>query len=206
MSHHEEENFEFIPVVTEGDEKLLDEALSQVFSYISTDGPVWRTVAQRQRMVRDERKSHVVVRRSGRTVGAVGWQQGQTPGYFVLSISSSHDEAWTARLVEAAVGEAVSLLTRSSEAKRVELLVPAYSEALLEYLTQGAHFEIEGILRNRFFIDGEYWPAVICCANLAEFRTGKRREPSDRRELLAALRKKTLEDLTAAHDGSSWLV
>ncbi|GAA1542726.1 hypothetical protein GCM10009730_59710 [Streptomyces albidochromogenes] len=195
---------EFIPVLTESDERLLDEALSQLFSYVSTDGPVWRTAAQRQRIVRDERKSHLVVRKSGRTVGAISWRAGQTPGFFQLSVSSSDDQAWTLQLVDDAVREAVSLLTRSSEVKRVELLVPTYSEVLVEYLTERDCFEAEGVLRNRFFIDGEYWPAVMCCANLAAFRVRNRRQPGDRQELLAALRKKTLEDLTTAHDGMSW--
>ncbi|MEU5021006.1 hypothetical protein AB0G60_26885 [Streptomyces angustmyceticus] len=197
-------DFEFIPVLTEGDERLLDEALSQLFSYVSTDGPVWRTAAQRQRIVRDERKSHVVVRSSGCTVGAISWSPGQTPGFFRLSVSSSDDKAWTIQLIEESIRKAVSLLTRSSEVKRVELLVPTYSEVLVEYLTERDYFEVEGVLRNRFFIDGGYWPAVICCANLAAFLAGDRREPGDRQELLAALREKTLEDLTAAHDGTSW--
>ncbi|MFD5097397.1 hypothetical protein [Streptomyces albidochromogenes] len=195
---------EFIPVLTERDEMLLDEALSQLFSYVSTDGPVWRTAAQRQRIVRDERKSHLVVRKSGRTVGAISWWAGQTPGFFQLSVSSSDDQAWTIQLVDDSIREAVSLLTRSSEVKRVELLVPTYSEVLVEYLTQREYFEAEGVLRNRFFIDGEYWPAVMCCANLTAFPARNRRQPGDRQELLAALRKKTLEDLTAAHDGMSW--
>ncbi|MER7046075.1 hypothetical protein [Streptomyces jumonjinensis] len=197
-------NVEFIPVLAERDEKLLDEALSQLFSYVSTDGPVWRTAAQRQRIVRDERKSHLVVRSSGRTVGAISWWAGQTPGFFQLSVSSSDDRAWTIQLVDASLREAVSLLTRSSEVKRVELLVPTYSDVLIEYLTERDCFEVEGVLRNRFFIDGEYWPAVICCANIEAFIDRDRRQPGDRQELLAALRKKTLEDLTAAHDGTSW--
>ncbi|MQS34652.1 hypothetical protein [Streptomyces katsurahamanus] len=197
-------NVEFIPVLAERDEKLLDEALSQLFSYVSTDGPVWRTAAQRQRIVRDERKSHLVVRSSGRTVGAISWWAGQTPGFFQLSVSSSDDRAWTVQLVDASLREAVSLLTRSSEVKRVELLVPTYSDVLIEYLTERDCFEVEGVLRNRFFIDGEYWPAVICCANIEAFSDRDRRQLGDRQELLAALRKKTLEDLTTAHDGTSW--
>ncbi|MEW1695698.1 hypothetical protein [Streptomyces sp. NPDC091278] len=204
MSNQQENESEFIPVLTERDERLLDEALSQVFSYVSTDGPVWRTVTQRQRIVGDERKSHLVVRRSGRTVGAVSWWPGQTPGFFQLSISSADDRAWTARLVEEVLREAVALLTRSSEVNRVELLVPTYSDVLLEYLTEHDFFEVEGVLRNRFFIDGEYWPAAICCANLAAFPASDRRHLGDRAELLAALRKKTLKDLTTAHDGTSW--
>lgn len=195
---------EFIPVLAERDERLLDEALSQIFSYVSTDGPVWRTAAQRQRIVKDERKSHLVVRSSSRTAGAVSWWPGQTPGFFQLSISSSEDREWTVQLVADALREAVYLLTRASEVKRVELIVPTYSEVLVEYLTERGCFEVEGILRNRFFVDGEYWPAAICCAKLAAFSAPDRRKPADRRELLAELRKKTLEDLSTAHDGTSW--
>ncbi|KIZ19533.1 hypothetical protein SNA_03225 [Streptomyces natalensis ATCC 27448] len=197
---------EFIPVVSVTDEEMLDRAISQPFSYVSTEGPVWRTSAERRRFVQDERLSHLVVRVSSRVVGAVTWSPGQTPGFFKLSVTSCDDAAWTPRLVELSIRQAMSLLLRASEAKRVELLVATYNEVLLDYLTTCTAFEVEGVLRDRFFIDGRYWPAVVCRADLAAFPVEERRCATERQELLRRVRKKTLEDLTAAHDGTSWAV
>lgn len=198
------ERTEFIPVLTETDEALLLESISQPFSYVSTDGPIWRSSAQRLRYVRDERKSHLVVRTSAGVIGSVTWSPGQTPGFHRLIINSCHDAAWTSAMVGQAMVTAVSLLRRAADVRRVELLVATYNEVLLEYLTDFGHFEVEGVLRDRFFIDGKYWSAVICCADLSRFPMAGKAAGPGRQELLAKLRKKTLEDLTTAHDSASW--
>lgn len=195
---------EFIPVVTENEEKLLDQVLAAAFSYVSTQGPVWPTAAMRRRIVEDERKSHVLVRRHGRGIGAVSWSAGQTPGFFRLDLTSRSDEDWTPDVAEEALRAALSLLLRAAEVKRVELLVPAYDEVLLEYLTSRSGFTLEGVLRDRFFIDGEFWPGFVCRANIDAFTERGEGISGNRAELLASLRKMTLEDLTAAHDGMSW--
>ncbi|MBT2364804.1 hypothetical protein J7E88_05585 [Streptomyces sp. ISL-10] len=195
----EETGVEFIPVTTVADEEILDTILSQPFSYVSTEGAVWRSAAERMRRVKDERKSHLLVISCGNPVGAVGWSPGQTPGFFRLDLVSCRDEAWTADLVDRALRRAMALLTRAREVQRVELLTPAYNDVFLEYLTACAGFEVEGILRDRFFLDGRYWPGVVCCADLREFAPQGAAEPAGRQELLDRLHKKALEDLTEAH-------
>ncbi|MGG2463443.1 GNAT family N-acetyltransferase [Streptomyces sp. RGM 3693] len=197
-------SIEFIPVLTEDEENLLDGVLAAPFSYVSTEGPVWRTVAMRRLIIEDERKSHVLVRRESQIIGAVSWSAGQTPGYFRLVLTSSSDKAWTPGTADEAVRAALSMLLRAAEVKRVELLVATYNEVLLEYLTQYSGFIIEGVLRDRFFIDGEFWPGIMCRADLATFARRGEWLPENRAELLSVLRKKTLEDLKAAHDGTSW--
>ncbi|MEU5001656.1 hypothetical protein [Streptomyces sp. NPDC021622] len=188
------------------DEEMLDRAISQPFSYVSTEGPVWRTAAGRRRVVQDERSSHLIVRVSDQVVGAVTWSPGQTPGFFRLNVTSCDDAAWTPRLAELSIGRAMSFLLRAREARRVELLVATYNEVLLDYLATHSAFEIEGVLKDRFFIDGRYWPAVVCCADLAAFPIGERPDGMHREELLRRVRKKTLQDLTVSHDGTSWAV
>ncbi|MFJ2753716.1 hypothetical protein [Streptomyces sp. NPDC087297] len=196
-----ETRVEFIPVTTVADEEILDEVLSRPFSYVSTEGAVWRSAAERLRYVRDERKSHLLVIFDGQPVGAVSWSPGQTPGFFRIGLISCRDEIWTPALVDQAVRRAMALLTRAAEVQRVELLTPTYNDVFLEYLTDCAGFEVEGVLRDRFFLDGRYWPGVVCCADLREFAPQGAVEPAGRQELLDRLRKKALEDLAHAdHD------
>ncbi|MER7990214.1 GNAT family protein [Streptomyces noursei] len=195
---------EFVPVLTEREEEMLDGVLAAPFSYVSTEGPVWRTAAMRRRIIEDERKSHVLVCQESQIIGAVSWSAGQTPGYFRLILTSSSDKAWTPGTADEAVRAALSTLLRAAEVKRVELLVATYNEVLLEYLTQYSGFIVEGVLRDRFFIDGEFWPGIMCRADLTTFAQRREWLPESRAELLSALRKKTLEDLTATHDGTSW--
>ncbi|WP_405840226.1 GNAT family N-acetyltransferase [Streptomyces platensis] len=197
-------SIEFVPVVTENEEKLLDGVLAVPFSYVSTEGSVWRTAAMRRRIIEDERKSHVLVRREAQVIGAVSWSAGQTPGFFRLNLTSASDEAWTPEAADEAIRTALSMLLRAAEVKRVELLVATYNEVLLEYLTKYSGFIVEGVLRDRFFIDGEFWPGVVCRADLAAFKERGERISESRAQLLSSLRKKTLEDLTAAHDSTSW--
>lgn len=194
-----ETGVEFIPVTTVVDEEILDEVLSRPFSYVSTEGAVWRSAAERLRYVRDERKSHLLVISAGQPVGAVSWSPGQTPGFFRIGLVSCRDETWTPVLVDRAVRRAMALLTRAAEVQRVELLTPTYNDVFLEYLTDCAGFEVEGVLRDRFFLDGRYWPGVVCCADLREFAPQGAVEPAGRQELLDRLRKKALEDLAHAH-------
>jgi len=195
----EEKGFEFIPVTTLADEEILDQVLSRPFSYVSTEGAVWRSAAERLAHVKDARKSHVLVLRGGRPIGAVGWSPGQTPGFFRLGLLSCRDEDWDAALVDRAVRRAMALLTRAGEVQRVELLVATYNDVFLEYLTAYAGFEVEGVLRDRFFLDGRYWPGVVCRAELREFTPGPAAEPDGRAELLDRLHKKALEDLAESH-------
>jgi hypothetical protein len=197
-------SLEFIPVLTENEEKMLDGVLAAPFSYVSTEGPVWRTAAMRRRIIEDERRSHVLVRREARVIGAVSWSAGQTPGYCRLVLTSCSDGDWTPGTADEAIRAALSTVLRAIEVKRVELLVATYNEVLLEYLTEYPGFIVEGVLRDRFFIDGEFWPGIICRADVAEFVQRGERLPESRAELLSSLRKKTLEDLKAAHDGMSW--
>ncbi|MFJ1647628.1 hypothetical protein [Streptomyces sp. NPDC088258] len=206
MGSGENASVDFVPVITENEEKMLDDVLAAPFSYVSTEGPVWRTAAMRRRIIEDQRKSHVLVRRGARVIGAVSWSAGQTPGFFRLVLTSRSDGAWTPAVADRAIRTALSMLLRAAEVKRVELLVATYNEVVLEYLTESTGFIVEGVLRDRFFIDGEFWPGIVCRADLAEFKKRGELSSESRTELLSALRKKTLADLAAAHDIPSWSV
>ncbi|MFF5566323.1 hypothetical protein ACFY7Z_07135 [Streptomyces sp. NPDC012623] len=206
MGSGENASVDFVPVITENEEKMLDDVLAAPFSYVSTEGPVWRTAAMRRRIIEDQRKSHVLVRRGARVIGAVSWSAGQTPGFFRLVLTSRSDGAWTPAVADRAIRTALSMLLRAAEVKRVELLVATYNEVVLEYLTESTGFIVEGVLRDRFFIDGEFWPGIVCRADLAEFKERGELSSESRTELLSALRKKTLADLAAAHDIPSWSV
>ncbi|WP_344165247.1 hypothetical protein [Nocardiopsis rhodophaea] len=198
MGTSHDRSTDFLPVVTADQEELLDSVLSHPFSYVSTTGPIWRTARQREQFIADDGSSHLVVRVQGNLVGAVTWSTGQTPGYYRLTIISADDDAWTPHLVEAAIREAISMIARSSEAKRIELLVPGYDIPLVDYLTATHNFEIEGVLRDRFFIDGRYWPGIICRADIEKFRPQERASNEERAELLDRLRDRAMNDLSSA--------
>ncbi|WP_043635879.1 hypothetical protein [Nonomuraea candida] len=204
MNGQESVSVECVPVLTRDEERLLDAVLAAPFSYVSTDGPVWRTAAMRQRIVQDERRSHLVVRRSGVLIGAVSWSMMQTPGVARLAVTSNDDESWSSAVAAQAIRGAVGILCRTHEVVRVELLVATYNQVLLEYLVEYDSFIIEGVLRDRFFIDGKFWPAVICRANLEKFSDRDRHVLERRGDVIRALRKKTLEDLTQGNDHVSW--
>lgn len=200
MGRISDSDVRFVPVIATGDEELLDEVLSTPFSYMSTAGPVWRSTAGRERYIKDERKSHLVVCLGEDAIGAVTWQKGYAPGFFQVELHSSDDGAWQPELVEAAMKAAMGLLLRTSEARRVEFLVGTYNNVVLSYLTSTSHFEVEGVLRDRYFIDGRFWPGVVCRADLEAFDVEEQEMPKERDVLLSKLRKKAVQDLGAQSD------
>jgi hypothetical protein len=190
----------FVPVVSTSDEENLDVVLAQPFSYVSTDGPRWRTAAQRRQIIDNDSSSHMVIFQASEVVGAISWTRGQTPGFFRLSITSCQDDAWTPHLVYESVSQAMTLILRSSEARRVELAFGTYNEALLRYVTSARTFTVEGILRDRYFVDGTYWPGVICAADLNAFTPVGRPETRDHDVLLELLRKNLATGLSVSRE------
>lgn len=190
----------FTPVLTTAAEEILDGVLTTPFSYVSTAGPKWRSAQERRQFVADDRRSHLLVRCGDDTVGAITWSAAGTPGFLRLDITSCRDAAWRPGLVQRAIAEAMALIRRGSEVKRVELLFATYNDVLLGYLTECDHFEIEGVLKDRFFLDGRYWPGVLCRADLSRFPAAARDAGAGRADLLELLRKKATEHLSAARE------
>ncbi len=199
-----EQKLQFFPVVSPTSEELLEAVLSEPFSHVSTEGPLWRTAAQRDRFRDDPGRSSIAVCAPADTIGAVTWRPGHTPGFLRLDIVSNDDAAWHAATVAAAVERAMDHITRTSHVRRVELLFGAYNEPLLEYVTsERGRFDVEGILRDRFFIDGRHWPGVLCSADMELFRPARREPDEHREELMRRLHEKTIEDLTSKGLGAA---
>lgn len=150
------------PVISEEGRRELVTVLSQPFSYVSTVGSVWRSYEECEKIHRDPGSSFLIVRVSGELAGAVGWRSGQTPGFIRMEIVSAVDELWSADVVADAIGDATAVITRSSSVHRLEFLVPGYDRPVLEYLLSHDDFLVEGILADRFFIDGRYWDGILC--------------------------------------------
>lgn len=183
------------PVLGEAQERALEAVLACPFSYVSTNGSAWLSSVERSSAARDQGSSHLLVTDTEQDVviGAVSWTGGQTPGFVRLWLTSCADARWTSEVVHTALRSALAAIVRSAETRRAELLVPAYAHAVMTCLAEHDDFIVEGVLVDRFFIDGRYWDGIQCRADLDGLvrDQGPRVDPV----LISELRRRVVRDL-----------
>ncbi len=96
----------------------------------------------------------------GNTIGAVNWQQMSYPGHYMIGVAVGDEKIWGAGFGMEATLLLVEYLFHAQNAHRLHLLAGLHNLPIIKlYLTGLVH--IEGVMRDYFFIDGEYHDAVV---------------------------------------------
>lgn len=96
----------------------------------------------------------------GLAIGMVSWKPVGTPGNYVIGAMIGDADMWGAGFGYEATILLIGMLFDSMRAHRVEFNCGVFNLRAVESLCSGL-ITVEGILRDYYFVDGEYHDAVI---------------------------------------------
>lgn len=96
----------------------------------------------------------------GHKIGAIEWQTKKYNDSYTLGTIVGDTGLWGRGYGAEAAMLALEMLFHELNAHRVELTAGSYNKAMMEILTAG-FIHIEGVLRDYYFLDGEYHDAVV---------------------------------------------
>lgn len=96
----------------------------------------------------------------GTRIGAVTWESGAHALSFRIGVMIGEEELWTEGHGAEAVLLLLNLLFHTMGAHRVEMIAGLYNRQPVRMVTHG-YMVLEGIMRDYFFVDGQYYDAVI---------------------------------------------
>ncbi|MFI0406070.1 GNAT family N-acetyltransferase [Actinomadura sp. 3N508] len=102
----------------------------------------------------------MVVRNGGERIGVVSWRQLQYVGSYELGVAIGDESAWTDGYGVEAVLLLLQYIFHARNAHRVEMKAGLFNRQPMRMVTQGV-MVLEGILRDYYFLDGEYHDAVV---------------------------------------------
>jgi RimJ/RimL family protein N-acetyltransferase len=97
----------------------------------------------------------------GQAIGMVSWKPADTPGNYVVGTIIGDADMWGVGFGFEATVLVVGMLFDSKRAHRVEFTCGVFNRRAVTDICSGGLITVEGILRDYFFIDGEYHDAVI---------------------------------------------
>jgi diamine N-acetyltransferase len=118
----------------------------------------------------------LVCTHDGLAVGMVSWKPSGTPGNFVVGTMIGDADMWGAGFGLESTILLVEMLFDSKNAHRVEFTCGVFNRRSVEIFCSGL-ITVEGILRDYYFVDGEYHDALIGSIVRDEYYA--RREPSE---------------------------
>ncbi|MCA1268672.1 GNAT family N-acetyltransferase [Streptomyces rubiginosohelvolus] len=102
----------------------------------------------------------VVCTQDGQAIGLVSWKQEDTPGNYVVGSMIGDPHMWGAGFGLESVIILVGMLFESRNAHRVGFSCGAFNERAVENFCAGI-ITVEGILRDYYFVDGQYYDALV---------------------------------------------
>jgi diamine N-acetyltransferase len=97
----------------------------------------------------------------GQAIGMVNWKPTGTPGNYVMGTMIGDADMWGVGFGLEATMLAMGMLFDSKRAHRVEFMSGVFNLRAVADMCSDGLVTVEGILRDYFFIDGEYHDAVI---------------------------------------------
>lgn len=131
-------------------------------SLYSSGRPIFLDTAQLRQMLREHQTDVLAVRTvtDDMLVGMVTWRQQTYPGSYTMGVAVGDPQRWGAGMGMEAVILLLTYLFHDLNAHRLHVEVAAYNSGMLPVLTSGL-VRIEGVLRDYFFVDGEYHDCVV---------------------------------------------
>lgn len=96
----------------------------------------------------------------GLAIGMVSWQPTDTPGNYSVGAMIGDPDMWGAGFGSEATNLLVRILFDSKRAHRVEFVCGTFNLRAVEGICAGL-ITVEGILRDYYFVDGEYYDAIV---------------------------------------------
>ncbi|WP_298182627.1 GNAT family protein [Saccharomonospora sp.] len=148
------------PSMTAEDWDLLAQWSSSEVSVFSSGG-VYAVTGEQLRTQTSGRMTYMmVIDKDGERVGAVNWHQLTYDGHFEVGSAVGIPELWDLGYGVEAVMLLIEFLFHQRNAHRIHLKTGAFNRRMVQIFTSG-HIRIEGVLRDYFFLDGEYHDAII---------------------------------------------
>lgn len=152
---------ELSPIAGDEDYALLAAWSGTSTGTYSSGAPQFFSPEELKNVIRQQGMNFLMVRSlDGRTVGAVNWQPMTYAGSFTLGNAVGDDDLWGLGYGVESVALLLEYLFHALNAHRVHLLTGVYNKQMINIFTQG-FIRIEGILRDYFFLDGNYQDAVV---------------------------------------------
>jgi diamine N-acetyltransferase len=163
--------------VTEGDYALLSQWTSSN-AWVYASGMQMHTSAAELKAFFDRVDDEflIVCTHDGLAIGLVSWKPTGTPGNFVVGTMIGDADMWGAGFGLEATILLVRMLFDSKNAHRVEFTCGVFNRQSVESFCSGL-IVVEGILRDYYFVDGEYHDALIGSILRDEYYAA--REPSE---------------------------
>lgn len=110
----------------------------------------------------------MIVTHEGDRVGAVNWGPLAYEGSYTIGSAIGTPGLWAQGYGVEANVLLLNYLFHAKNAHRVELTLGMHNRHMVQIITHGG-FTLEGILRDYFFLDGQYFDAVVCSLLREEF-------------------------------------
>jgi diamine N-acetyltransferase len=151
--------------VTKDDHSLISQWLSSDSWVYASGAQGWVSAAALKRFLdyvdKGDEEFLLVYAPDGQAIGMVSWKATSTPGNYVVgTMIGDADMLGVGFGLEATI-LLVGMLFDSKRAHRVEFTCGVYNRRAVTDICTGGLITVEGILRDYFFIGGEYHDAVI---------------------------------------------
>jgi diamine N-acetyltransferase len=147
--------------VTEEDYPLLAQWISSNTGVYTSGTQNYASAAEFKEFIeRADDKFLTVCTPDGLAIGMVSWKPAGTPGNYVVGAMIGDPDMWGAGFGYEATIRLLRILFGSKRAHRVEFICGVFNLRSIESICSGL-ITVEGILRDYYFLDGEYHDAVI---------------------------------------------
>jgi RimJ/RimL family protein N-acetyltransferase len=148
------------PIVSEEEYELLARWSSSASGALANGGHEYSRPGDFKAVAEGGSAHILIVRTAGQPVGAVTWEAQHAPGNYTVGVIIGVHELWGGGHGINAVAFLLEYLFHSKNAHRVQITAAAYNKTMMKIFRSG-FVRIEGVLRDFYFLDGEYHDAVI---------------------------------------------
>lgn len=157
------QSVELIPFQEDEDYALLGEWSASAAGVYLNGQAEFPTAEQIKAMVAHSkaRTGYLMIKTlEGQRIGAIEWSPKRYFDSYAMGMVVGDPSLWGRGYGAEAAILGLEMLFHDFNAHRVEVMVGAYNKPMMEVLT-GGFVQIEGVLRDYYFLDGEYHDAVV---------------------------------------------
>ncbi|MFE6738010.1 GNAT family N-acetyltransferase [Streptomyces tubercidicus] len=162
-------DFVSLQACTDEDFQLIADWSGSTVSTYSSGSPQFLSAEVLRQAVQQGGMNYLmVVTHEGQRVGAVNWGPLAYGGSYTIGSAIGASGLWTQGYGVEANVLLLNYLFHAKNAHRVQLTLGMHNRHMVQIITHGG-FTLEGVLRDYFFLDGQYFDAVVCSLLRQEF-------------------------------------
>jgi RimJ/RimL family protein N-acetyltransferase len=147
--------------ITDEDYKLLSQWAASTSWIYASGSQQYLSPDDFKKFIGNARDQFLMVRaRDGRAIGAVSWRTAKYPASFEIGAMIGDATRWQSGFGIESLMALIGKLFDTQHAHRVEFICGAFNKAAIQACCSGL-IQIEGVLRDYYFVDGTYQDAVI---------------------------------------------